>query len=389
MNETIPLSELRKLSYAEIEALQNTRFKATAQCLLPEVPAYAQMFKEYSVDPKRLEKPEDWKTCGLPLISKKYYMKHVNEFVAQPKNPLKLFIAYTKYTEVEKTATLLLNVWNKETIAKEIKYYFNPQMPLFSGGTQSKRPTPVFITAKQKENLAAGMKATIELVQPHIPKQKTIGMNLFPYGPVLAWKAVQTAFELSAGMNLETAAGGAMRTKDLVQMADAFRPNIIAGMASYVANRFLPMASRAKVKFPDKMLYINGSERMTEKDRQKIIELFKKMKVQPTILDFFGASELKSDVMPECAPGAGFHHLMPLSNILKTVTAEKSKDKKYIDKWKFTKDEGRLAIWNIGGAGTILHGYLLGDECKIERNKCQHCELNTERITKLKRAEMI
>jgi hypothetical protein len=56
------------------------------------------------------------------------------------------------------------------------------------------------------------------------------------------------------------------------------------------------------------------------------------------MLDFYGASELKEGIMPECRPGEGFHHIAPLSNIIKTVRVNKMpKGDKLITDWEFTR----------------------------------------------------
>jgi phenylacetate-coenzyme A ligase PaaK-like adenylate-forming protein len=216
-----------------------------------------------------------------------------------------------------------------------------------------------------------------------------VGMNLFPYAPHLGWHAVHLALEQAADLNLCTAAGGAIPTERLVEMAETFKANIFAGMSTYLRNRWLDVAIQKKIKLTDKALFVNGADKMHEGERQKIIELAKKLGVKNAIvLDFFGASEFKEDLMPECAPGTGFHHIAPLSNIIRTVKADSTAKSGWIEDWNFVHpaEGGYGVIWNTDGAGTLLEGYLVGDVYDhITSVPCKNCGLNVERIFDISR----
>ncbi|MBW3004226.1 hypothetical protein KY310_00125 [Candidatus Woesearchaeota archaeon] len=376
----------------QIEKLQNAKFHAAANNLLPCTKFYSNLFKEYGVDPAKLKKVEDWQKQGLPLIKKFYYMKHVEDFVVRPEDPFKTHLAYLRDLSTGAALDLAFKVIDKPILARMLHDFYHPKMPLFSGGTQSGKPTPTLITTMQLRNLNNIMAISSQLMSQEYFKD-TVGMNLFPYGPHLAWHAVQTAFNLGVDLNLATAAGGAMRTKDLVEMADKFKANVFAGMAKYMANRFLPLAVKNKIKLRQTALFINGSEPMLPKDKEKILQLSKKLGVKnPMILDFYGASEMKEDIFIECLPGSGFHHIAPLSTIIKTVKINNmNKGDFFIRDWEFTKPEegGAAVIWNINGAGTVLHGYLIGDQYeKIIKGRCPNCMLNTERVYGVSRLKL-
>ncbi|MBW3017641.1 hypothetical protein KY325_00590, partial [Candidatus Woesearchaeota archaeon] len=357
----------------------------------PQTKFYSDLFFEYGIDPNNLKKAEDWEKQGLPLVKKFYYMNHVKDFIVKPANPFKTHLAYLRDLSFSESANFAFTAVNKNILRAKLYYFYHPKMPLFSGGTQSGRPTPTLITHSQLQNLQSVMALAVQMMRSDLYDMDTVGMNLFPYGPHLAWHAVHTAFTLGTDLNLATAAGNAMRTKDLVLLADRFKANVFSGMAEYFANRFLPLAARKKIKLPEKILFINGSEKMTETDKDKIINLTKKLGVSnPLILDFYGASELKEDIMPECMAGSGFHHLAPLSTIIRTVKINKmTKGDKHITDWEFSDDGGAAVIWNINGAGTLLHGYLIGDKYeKIIKGKCPNCMLNTERIFGIDRLKL-
>jgi phenylacetate-coenzyme A ligase PaaK-like adenylate-forming protein len=276
MRDTLRIPELKSLSFDKIERLQNARFRAVAQNFLPQTKFYANLFKEYNVDPKNLKTVEDWQTQGLPLVKKFYYMKNVKDFIVTPENPFTTYTNYLASLSTGEAIEFYLNLLHKETLKAKLHYYFNPKMPVFSGGTQSGKPTPTFATHAQLLNLQNIMAIAAEMIQSDLKDMHTVGMNLFPYGPHLAWHAVNTAFNIGVNMNLATAAGGAMRTKDLVIMADKFKANVFAGMAEYIAKKFLPMAVKKKIKLGPKAMFINGSEKMNYKDKTKIISLAKK-----------------------------------------------------------------------------------------------------------------
>ncbi|MBD3303892.1 hypothetical protein GF343_02010 [Candidatus Woesearchaeota archaeon] len=391
MKQVLSVQELRSLNPMQIERLQNAKFHAAAKNLLPQTKFYSGLFKEYGVDPAKLKKVEDWKKQGLPLVKKFYYMKHVEDFVVKPDDAFKTHLSYLRDLSTGAALDLAFKMLDKQALAHQLHYFFHPKMPLFSGGTQSGKPTPTLITMPQLRNLDNVMGIAAQLMSQDYFKD-TVGMNLFPYGPHLAWHAVQSAFNLGVDLNLATAAGSAMKTKDLVEMADKFKANVFAGMAEYMANRFLPMAVKKKIKLKKNILFINGSEPMLSKDKDKILKLSKKLGVKNTlVLDFYGVSEMKEDIFAECRPGSGFHHIAPLSTIVKTIRINKLKKGDFIDDWSFSKPEdgGAAVMWNINGAGTLLHGYLVGDKYKkIVKGRCPNCRLNTERVYGVGRLEL-
>jgi hypothetical protein len=388
MKEYLTAHQLKTISWETIEKLQQQRFKATVRHILPAVKAYRDLFKEYKVDSYTLEKVEDWKKLGLPLLKKAYYKEHPEDFIAKV-HPSQAFTQYENFMhEQESAATIALTIkaiTGKTHLEKEIKDFFMPKMPAFSAGTESGRPTPVFITAKQKQTMQSILEIAAELIMSRFkPEGTLVGMNLFPYAPHLGWHAVHMALETAADLNLSTAAGGAISTERLVEMAEVFKANIFAGMSTYLRNRWLDVAIQKKITLPEKVLFINGADKMHEPERNKIAELAKKLGVkQAVVLDFFGASEFKEDIMPECAPGTGFHHIAPLSNIIRTVKADSTAKSGWIEDWDFVHpaEGGYGVIWNTDGAGTLLEGYLVGDVYDhITSVPCKKCGLNVERI---------
>jgi len=393
MKEYLTLQQLKGMSWETIEKLQQQRFRATVRHLLPHVKAYRELFRQYNIDFHKIEKVEDWQKLGLPLLKKAYYKEHPEDFVVRI-HPSQAFAAYENFLqEQESAATIALSLgilMHKSRIEKEIREFFTPKMPAFSAGTESGKPTPVFITAKQKQTMQKILEITGELITGSFrPEGMLVGMNLFPYAPHLGWHAVQSALDTTADLNLCTAAGGAIPTERLVEMAETFQANIFAGMSSYLRNRWLDVAVKKKIRLPEKALFVNGADKMHEGERQKIAEMAKKLGVkQAVVLDFFGASEFKEDLLPECSPGTGFHHIAPLSTIIRTVAAEGKEKGGWIEDWSFVPKEqgGYTAVWNIDGAGTLLEGYFVGDTCeKITADKCPRCGLKVERIHNISR----
>ncbi len=393
MKEYLTLQQLKHMRWETIERLQQQRFKAIAHHMLPAVKAYRDLFKEYKIDPLSIDKVEDWKKLGLPLLKKAYYKQHPEDFIVRV-HPSQAFEHYEAFLHEQESAAMVslffMALTHRKALEKEIKEYYSPKMPAFSGGTESGRPTPVFITARQKQTMQHILGIAAELILDKFkPGDQVVGMNLFPYAPHLGWHAVHLALELAADLNLSTAAGGAIPTEKLVEMADVFKANVYAGMSDYLRNRWLLVAAEKKAKLPAKAIFINGAQKMHEGERQKIKELARKVGVKDAIvLDFFGASEFKEDLLPECAPRTGFHHIAPLSNIIRTVTATGEAKSGWIQDWDFVRPEnsGYGAVWNIDGAGTLLEGYLIGDVYeRITRVPCDQCGLRVERIFNVSR----
>lgn len=375
MRETLTLEQLKKISEEKTRRLQNIRFKATVKYLLPQTKFYKELFKEYKTDPEKINSVDDW---DLPLIKKALYKKRPRDFVVKP-DKKEIFKEHWKYLVAEHElagATELL--FNPK---EDIKEYYSPKMIVFSGGTESGKPTPVVLTEQQKMNNMMQILKIIGNVFLDKFNERTTGMNLFPYAPHLGWHAVHHALDINVDLNLCTAAGSAMSSERLVQMAGELKPNIICGMNSYLRNRWLPLAIEKKIKLPKKVVFVNGAQKMNKPEREKIKKLAGKLGVkQCTVLDMYGVSEFKEDLLPECKEGSGFHHIAPLSTIIRTIDVKEA-GKELITDWNFTKKEGYSTIWNIDGAGTLLEGYLVGDKYdKMEFGKCEHCGLKTTKI---------
>jgi phenylacetate-CoA ligase len=394
MNEYLNYKELQKLSKEAVEKLQNLRFKATVRNLLPHTKFYKNLFSEFGADFFKIKTIYDWKKQGLPLIKKSTYMKKPEEFIVKP-DKKKIFSNHLSFLKNQNKFGEIINLILNPEKKKIIKDYYTPKMILFSGGTESGTPTPVFMTAKEKENLMKILENIGQILIKNNFKNENnknemiVGMNLFPYGPHLAWHAVHHAIDISADLNLCTAAGGAIPTERLVMLAKKTKPNVLCGMNEYIRNKFLPESIKQKIKLPKKTIFVNGAQKMCEAEKKQIKEMAKKIGIKNcTILDFYGASELKEDILPECKPNSGFHHLAPLSNIIKTTKIEKA-DKELITEWDFAEN-GHATIWNIDGAGTLFQGYLLGDHYeKTIYGICPNCKLNTLKIKNISRIKDI
>jgi phenylacetate-coenzyme A ligase PaaK-like adenylate-forming protein len=400
LREYLSLDELRRLNWKKIESLQNARLAATAKSFLPHVPFYRKFFKEHRVDASKIKRVEDWKRLGLPLIKEKLYIDEPRNFIVRPAGSRRaMFLNYMKYVfslnKKEGIKLLLANAASwfiyrlNEELMKEIKSYFYPKMLVFIGGSETGHPVPVHITGRQKtHNMAntADISAYL-IISRHLEKseKEIISMNLFPFAPHTAWHIIDMGAELRSDLNLCTAAGGFLSTEKLIAMAKSAKPNVYSGMAPYMINIFLPRARDEGVRLKGKIVFLNGATKMLEIQRQQIKELFKDLGAEEVVaLDGYGASELKEGTLVECEEGSGFHHISPLSNIIRPVKIGNcDPHSEYIYDWDFSKEDegGYAAIWNIDGAGTLLAGYLLGDYYeKISTDPCPHCGLSVMRV---------
>lgn len=403
LKEALTLEELRKLGSKKITSLQNKRFQATIRYMLPNAAFYIEFFERHNVDPKNIKTVEDWKKFGLPLIKKKLYLDRIKDFIVRPQGSgdqiFKNYLKYAFYLDRYEGFKLLFSglvskVWPKwhSRLKKEVKAFFMPKMPAFAGGTESGRPAPVLLTAKQKffnMTNTADISAYLVITR-HFGEETITGMNLFPYAPHVAWQIINMAAELRTDLNLCTAAGGVLSTEKLINIAKGAQPNLFSGMVDYLINVFLPKACEEGLELGERIVFLNGATKMLEVQRRQVKEMFKKLGAKNVIaLDGYGASELKETTLAECEEGSGFHHVAPLSSIIRTVkVGEADPESGYIYDWDFTPNEegGYAAIWNIDGAGTLLEGYLLGDHYeRITNDKCPHCGLNVERVYNINR----
>jgi len=365
------LRQLARISRAKLERLQHMKLRATAHHLIPHVPYYKKLFKEYNVDPQSIRTIHDW-TC-LPLLKKTAYKRNPKDFIVRaPKEQLpKIHLRYLRAQQEYSRAFESIF-----SMRSTLKKHYQPHMLVFSGGTESGKPTPVFLTKHQKNELLGILQLIGQIALGTLKETRTVGMNLFPYAPHLGWHAVHEALNLNADLNLNTAAGGAMPSEQTVRIAKQLKPNIICGMNRYLRNRWLPLAIKNRVTLPERVLFVNGAQKMIPEEREQIRALSRKLGVKHAIiLDLYGASELKEALLPECKAGSGYHHLAPLSTIIKTINV-KSSTKELITDWTLSEDNGYVATWNIDGAGTLLEGYLLGDHIEKTTFGCDTCKLN-------------
>lgn len=395
MKEHLTYKELTSLSFEDIEKLRNRRFNATVKFLLPHVTVYSKLFKEYDVDFNNIKTIDDWNSFGLPLIKKKYFINNSKDFLVNAEKN-EIFQIHREFIKkisfFENVKFLLKAIVKFGKIEEELKDYYFPKMPFFSGGTEYGIPSQVFITKKQKENLQNIINVLFNLLKEKFPKPPLIGMNLFPYAPHLGWHATNMALDICSDINLGTAAGGTISTEKLVNIAKRAQPNIYAGMSEYFRNRFLEVMKKERVKLSKGILFINGATKLYEGEREKIIKKAKSLGAKTArIIDLYAASELKEALFPECFEFSGFHNLAPLSNIVKVVEVFKSNDN-FVTDWSFKADEvgGYSTVWNIDGAGTLLEGYVIGDIFeKIEKTRCKFCGLNVERIFNIHRIKQV
>lgn len=396
MRDYLTKKELTKLRWDSIERLQQKRFAATVRYLLPHTKAYATLFARYAIDPKIILSVEDWQKFGLPLFKKKYYLRNPSDFVVAPPAE-QAFKVYRKYfgmlDKMEQLHLIMSALLHPKQTRKLVTSFYQPKTPYFSGGTESGHPTPAFLTAHQKKLMERIVEQIILIINDTQNISGATGMNLFPYGPHLAWHATHLALELGADLNVGTAAGGAIPTERLATLAYHFKPKIFAGMHSYLTHRFFPLLARKKPMLPVRALIMNGGQKMSDGDRKQLTKAAQGAGiVEPIILDLYGASELKEDLLPECSPNSGFHHIAPLSTIIRTIKPFSETDDLVIPSWDFTPPEkgGYAAIWTIDGAGTLFEGYVLGDHYgKITHDRCPACKLLVERIHDINRIKDI
>ncbi|MBI4016287.1 MAG: hypothetical protein HY363_01170, partial [Candidatus Aenigmarchaeota archaeon] len=360
---------------------------AVVRHLAVHTPFYVKYFEDNNVNVFKINGVEDWQKLQLPLIRKVDYMNNPKDFIVSP-SAQEAFSSFKQYhSELDWLAGVSIafrGIFGRNALKEEVEKFFFPKMPLFSGGTEYGAPVPVFLTGDEKQQLEHMIQMITEHFAGLLPKERPrVGMNLFPYGPHLAWHAAHMALDNSVDLNLCTAAGGAIPTERLVALAGEFKPTVFTGMAEYFRHRFLEVCKQKKVQLPQKSVFVHGATMLLDSERALLKEAAKSVGVEElAILNLFGASELKTALLPECDANTGFHHVAPLAAIIRTAQIES------LQKYTFTPGNGQMVVWTTSGAGTLLLGYLLGDNAgRVETTPCPSCKLRVQRFFNVTRAK--
>lgn len=412
MKRFLTFRELKTTRYTDIEEMQNRKFRAFIRYqVYPNHPFYRRLFKRYNVDPFNLRTPTDWEKYGLPLVKKADYKANLREFVLNPqqvdgkeRDPAEIIrnlLSYYKeagYKEEKgfvfrralKVKLHLGAAKTRQELMDHIAHRFAPRFFWFSSGRASGMPSPVFLTHYDDELMRANMaKSGLLAIDPWVKEGfKLRAMNLFPFAPHLGFFGVDGGLLRMADFCVRTAAGGALTTDKLVQLAELFKVTGFAGMPGYIRNTFCRALQAMKPKLEKRGIILLAGERLYDRVVDDIKNYFAEVGMTETrVIGGWAASETKIGVAAQCIEKGGYHNLSPLAVAIRFV--------KFTDSdggYEFTSPEegGYLVIFHVDGGGSMFEGYLMGDHCdEVIADKCEHCGMEMPRFFNISRESEI
>ncbi len=396
------------MRYEEIIALQERKFRAFIRYqVYPNHAFYRKLFKKHNVDPHNLQRPSDWEKYNLPLIRKADYKENLRQFVLNPqecegekREPAEIIgtlLKYYKEADYSKERRFVFRRGLKaklhigvrkahQELTDHLAHQYAPRFFWFSSGRASGLPSPVFLTHYDNELMQANMaKSGFMAIDPWIKDGFELrAMNLFPFAPHLGFFGVDGGLLQMANFCVRTAAGGALTTDKLVQLAELFKVTGFAGMPGYLRNIFCRELVAQKPKLEKRGIILLAGERIYEPVIDDIKNYFAEVGMTETrVIGGWAASETKIGVAAQCAEKGGYHNLSPLAYAVRFV--------KFTDDqggYEFTSEEegGYITIFHVDGRGSIFEGYLMGDHVdRVQYGKCEHCGLEMPRFFNIAR----
>ncbi len=396
---TFTFSELKRTNHQEIKDLQDRKFRAFIRYqVYPNHPYYRRLFKENNIDPFNITKIEDWEKYQVPLVRKVDYKEHLKEFVLNPSEVdgherdsveiIRNLMAYAKAAGKKDLYTFLRNNGIRvkmhmgasaamERIKEKLTYLYAPLQFWLSSGRASGMPAPVFLTRYDNDLLYHNcVKVGQMAVDPWVKKGwEVISMNLFPYAPHLGWHAVNMGLKQMSKFYLATSAGGAIPSPKLVELARVFKANAIAGMPSYLRNRFFRAMREAEdYEAPEKVVVLLAGEKIYPPVVDDIVStLTEKGTKEVRVVGGYASSESKVSFAVQCDYHGPYHNVSPL--ILSFEFTRVNKD----GSWEFVDENepGHVTLFHLDATGTVFEGFLLGDiASKHESGRCPVCGID-------------
>ncbi|MHA1228524.1 MAG: phenylacetate--CoA ligase family protein [Candidatus Hodarchaeales archaeon] len=412
----LTFEELRKTKLDWIEKVQNRRFRAMMRHCYFNHEFIHNMMKKLNVDYLDFHTPDDWQRLGMPLIRKKDYIDNPAAFLVNPKqewNSKEEQIGHlrTWYKEMgcySKESRFLLKkglkyiVTGKKETSKtynEIKSHaatrYYPYTPLFSGGRTTGNPSASFLSRPDMKILQNNSANIGKLVWfPYMARDiKLVAMNLFPALPHLGFWGVHLGFDAIAMVNLPMSPG-LLPTEKLVYIAEKFGANGLAGIPSFIRNRFIPLAKEKKAEFAGVGGILMAGERIYERTRKDVQEGLEELGMKEArVLGGYASSETKHTFFGECCHddhfNSGYHNAGPLSLTFRTAKITDTDENGNIVDYEFTSppEGGLMTLFHLDGTGTIFEGYLQGDLIgSVIEERCSFCGMHVRTLMDISRS---
>jgi len=331
--------------WEDVGKLQDRLLKQMIEICYEHHPYYSKLMHKLGLAPSDIQSREDLKK--LPPISK-------TEFLANPEdfrlNPAHLPV-------------------HEGTLWKII----------YTTGTTSGRPAPIFITAHDHFAYQDLFRTRHDLLGL---KETDLIANLFPMTnfPLGAFsRAPDEAAAIGAAIvtcNTGRVDGIFPVNRSLDEAVNAVARHgatVLWGVAGFV-RRVLLRAIEMEANFSKVRMVMTTGEASSPAMRDDLKSRMRKLGcAEALIVNRYGSTE-QGGTMIECQDGAGFHSSMPdqvFHEIVDDETGERLAD----------GQDGMLAITHLNRRGTVLLRYKIGDRGALDHEPCPHCSRTSVRLS--------
>lgn len=347
MNDALPytLPDMLRQPLTAVRALQDRLLRRTVEICYEASPFYARLMRRERLEPHHLQSCTD--LARLPPVGKADFLAEPDAFRLDPaKLPA-----------------------NEATLWKLI----------YTTGTTTGRPAPVYVTAHDHFAYMFGFQDRLDMIGLRDTDRL---INLFPLTNFPLGAYARAADEIAAvGAAIVFAHTGRADTcfplnrslDDAVAAITRHRVTVLWGVAGFV-RRVLIRGKEQGADFASVRMVMTTGEAASPALRADFRRRMADLGCADTlVVNRYGATE-QGGSMIECTDGSGFHSILPdqiFHEIVDPATGARLPD----------GQTGHLAITHLNRRGTVFLRYLIGDVAALDHAPCPHCGRTSVRLS--------
>jgi len=316
--------------------------------VLPFSAHYSALFRRESIDPARIEAPDDLRR--IPFTTKADFTATAGE-----PDPVRAFVLQPDKRvlsrRISTIARALLN--GRQAVEEKSEREFRPIF-LTSTTGRSAEPVPFLFTEHDVANLKLAGARVMEVCDAGRDMRM---LNMFPFAPHLAFWLTHYAGTEFGVFVLSTGGGKTMGTEGNLRLIRKIRPDVLIGMPTFVYH-VMAEAVRERMELPNLRKIVLAGERTPIGMRNKLRELVRELGAKRSdVLRTYGFTEAKL-AWAECPyeehAGSAGYHIHPDLALIEIVDPETGEP-------RGEGDPGEIVFTPLDSRGSVVLRYRTGD----------------------------